>query len=164
MMAGRARSRGTKEWAGAVFGETSLSEVQAVLLIFAHSVQETVLRCRGNLTIIATQDAAADDEVVAFGIIAVSDAAAAAGGVSIPGPILNPEASWLWHQYVPLAAGSSASPLDDAIGTNRLVEIDTKSMRRLGANESLILVGERDSTAFASVQVNGGLRVLSLFG
>ena len=108
-----------------------------------------------------TPDSAADDDIVGMGLIVLNSNAVAVGGVSVPGLINNPEASWLWVQYVPLNAGS-AGLLGDDIGSVARIELDTKAQRKLGINEVLALVGESDALEYASITVNGGIRALAM--
>jgi len=159
MARGRAGPRGTKAWDGFTFNETALALTQVVLGFTAAGEPVTFLRNRGNILVKGTPDAATDDDIVGFGIITVSDNARAVGGSSVPGPIADPDAPWIWHQYVPLQAGS-AGLLGDDIGSIVRVDIDSKAMRRMTPNENLILVGELSTGLFSTVTVNGGLRSL----
>ena len=137
---GGIRSRATrlsKVWSNIVpFAPTGLSGVQAILGSFAlieGALQDaTVLRCRGNLFVTAVPDAATDSDTVGLGICVVTEAAAAVGGTSVPGPI-NDQGydGWLWHQYVPLDALLLTAVDPQAITTNVRVEIDAKGMRKL---------------------------------
>ena len=157
----RSRSRGTKDWAGGVGSTVALTSTQAILLTFDDLEPITVLRIRGNFLIKGTPNNIADADVVGLGAIVVSDASAAVGGVSVPGPIADPSAPWLWHQYVPLQAGS-AGLLGDDIGSVVRVEVDSKAMRKLGLAEKLVIVGELSTGEYATVLVNVGIRTLAL--
>ncbi len=159
-----ARRSGTKEWTGLNFGFVSLSATQAVVGSVVHDVMETVLRIRGNLLLVATANAAQDDDVAGLGFIVASDNAIAAGGASLPGPINDPDAPWLWHQYVPLGVVAVTAADDTAIGTFARVEIDSRAMRKATRNEGVVFMAELSTGEFASIQMTGGFRVLSLFG
>jgi len=160
----RGGSRGVKEWGGGPFAITTLTTTQAVLATFSESGSpSTILRIRGWVTVKGTPNATGDDDVVGLGIIIVELAAASAGGVSVPGPINDEGSPWIWHQYVPLQAGS-AGLLGDDIGSVVRVEIDSKAMRKMGINQRLILVGELTTGEYAFVSVNGGFRALVLHG
>jgi len=93
----------------------------------------------------------------------VSEQAGAAGGVSVPGPISDEDASWLWHRYVVMNAGTAALTGDD-IGSMVRGVIDSKAMRKKKVNESLILVGQLFTGLYAAVEVNGGFRILIQHG
>ena len=156
-----ARARRLYDWAGFVFGATTLSVTQSILGSFIDIEPVTFMRHRGNLYVKATPDATGDDTVVGLGLIVVSDNAAAAGGASVPGPINDPDAPWVWHQYVPLDAGTAGLTGDD-IGSNVRVMIDSKAQRKVGINETMILVGELSLADFASVRLSGGVRALAM--
>ena len=162
MARGRSGSRGLKDWGGVNFGSTTVSLTQAQMGTSLLDVEPvTLLRIRGNLLVKGTPNAVADDDVVGLGFIVATDNAVAAGGASLPGPILNPDAPWIWHQYVPLSAGS-AGLLGDDIGSVVRVDVDSKAMRKLGISEQLVLVAEISTDEYASVTLNGGFRVLAL--
>jgi len=125
--------------------------------------QSTVIRLRGQIRVSGIPNAAADNDVIGLGIIVVSDAAFGVGGLSVPGPIADPDAPWIWHQYVPIDVVSETVAKDTSLGALVTVEVDSKAMRRFGANETLIIVGEiATPQTFSSVVVNGGVRALIL--
>jgi len=160
----RGGSRGVKEWGGGPFAEQALSITQGLLATFFEAGSpSTILRIRGQFVVKGTPDAVTDDDVVGLGLIVISEAAAVAGGASVPGPINDEGSPWIWHQYVPLVAGQAAL-LGQDIGSIVRVEIDSKAMRKLGINERLALVGELTTGSYAAVSVTGGFRILVLHG
>ena len=112
------------------------------------------------MLVVATPDAATDSDVAAFGIIVLDQRAIGVGGASIPGPLADSGADWLWYSLVPLDAGGGTGSNAGSQTATRVVEIDSRAMRKMGTEEGLILVGEIDSGDFASVTVTGGLRAL----
>ena len=160
----RTRSRGTKEWSGVALAPLALTTTQALLVAFAHDLQETILRIRGQFLATGVPDTAFDDETVGVGAIVVTDNAVAAGGVSLPGPISDPDASWIWHAYMPLMSLATTSASDVALGCFDRVIVDSKAMRKSNRNESLAFVGQLATGDFGSVRIQGGVRVLSLLG
>ena len=150
-----------KTWGGVTGTQDSLTATQALLwgTGFTVSSVSTLLRLRGSYIIKGTPDAVVDDVVVGIGIGIVSTDAAAVGGVSVPSPLGDPDWSWVWHQYVALAAGQTAL-LGQDIGSVVRGEIDSKAMRKMKPNESLVIVGQLSTSDYASVIINGGLRVL----
>ena len=164
MARGHGRSRGTKEWSGTTFPLTTLTTTQAVLASFSHDVTETILRVRGALMVVGIPNAAFDDDVAGFGLIVVTDQALAAGGASIPGPIADPTASWMWHQYVPLTSVAATAASDVGLGLWARIEIDSKAMRKVDRNQTMVLVGELDTGEFNIASVSGGIRILALHG
>ena len=155
----RSRNRPTRNWIGGPFALTSLTATQSILAQITVGEAETIVRIRGFYLIKAIPDAATDDEVVGLGLIVVSDQAAAAGGTSVPGPIATIGVQWLWHNYVPLNAGQAALSGAD-LGSMVRGVIDSKAMRKMGPNDSLVLIGELSTGLYSAVEVNGGFRVL----
>ncbi len=163
-MARQVRSRPMlKTWTGVTMGETSiLSTTQAALggIGITVSSRSTLLRIRGNILVKATPDAIGDDAVAGLGIAIVSTDALVVGGTSLPGPLGDPDwPGWIWHQYVPLMAGSASLGGDD-IGSFVRVPVDSKAMRKMGPNESIAVIGHLSAVTYAAVVVNGGFRFL----
>ena len=156
------RQRMSKVWAGAVFGESTLTVTQKLLTSIsgASAVDETVLRSRGEVLIVGVPDAVTDDEVVGLGLMVVTLDAAGVGGVSLPGPIANLDADWLWHQLVPLASAAVTAGSDSAIGLVVRVPIDSKAMRKVPLNRTVVLVAELSTGEMSEVRVNGAIRIL----
>ncbi len=160
---GGSRSRGTKSWTGTNWNDAAPTVTQVVIGTFTGLEEETLLRIRGNGVISGVPNADGDSDVYGIGLMKVTDQAAAVGGASVPGPIANPEADWIWHQYVPMIVGISgagASPAPVVVS----FEIDSKAMRKVNRDETLILVHEITSGQFASYLASGGMRALSLHG
>jgi len=157
----RSQRRRRYDWAGLIFGATSISGTPNPIVGFSDTEDVTVVRVRGNVFIQATPNAIADDDVIGLGLIVVTDQAFAAGGASVPGPIANMDAEWMWHQFVPLKAAGTALAGND-IGTNVRVEVDTKAQRILKVNQTLAFVLELDTGEFTSVQATGGIRALAM--
>ena len=154
-----------KTWCRVNFPAVGLTTTQAVLASCGVSelsaIDATVLRTRGDLLIAAIPDASTDSDVVGLGMAIVTDNARAAGGTSLPGPI-NDESSdvWFWHRYVPLDAVSLTAGDPTAITLNVRVEIDSKAMRKLVADQDAVLMAELVSGAFQNVAILGGIAVL----
>ncbi len=125
------------------------------------ALDATVLRSRGWAFLVAVPNAADDEEVIGLGLVVVNEAAQGVGGASLPGPIadINSDA-WLWHALIPMDGSTLTAADPQAIGTNRYVEIDSKAMRRVAADQTVVLVGERSQSSFASVSVLAGMSTL----
>ncbi len=152
-----------KFWGGGIFAApATLTATQQILAtLLANSVAtRTLLRCRGALYVDGISDAAGDVATVGLGIIVVQQAAAAVGGTSIPGPIGDIDADWLWHKFVNLHSNEVSAVSDTALGLNQIVEVDSKAMRIVKSDQSIILVGETTGQTLASVHASGGVRVL----
>ena len=121
----------------------------------------TLMRSRGQLLVTGAPNAAGDAEIVGLGLIVVSAAALAVGGSSVPGPILDQGADWLWHHYVPMnAEGATAESVSGYGFIGWQVIVDAKAMRRVPPDHAVALIGELDQGSFANVQVTGGIRFL----
>ena len=167
-MANRIRSRsfavgrGVKRqtlWIGSTSpqtGETALAAGSAVLFARVSAAQVsdvaplTWVRNRGLFSVRSDQQITSEEVHGAFGIAVVSEAAAAAGVGSIPTPIT--ESDWdgwmVWqpfahHMHVATAVGFS----EPSAGR---FDYDSKAMRKMADQESLVFVVENQNT-------NGGL-------
>ena len=164
----RARGRSTqlrKSWsnmtpATAVAIGATQAVIGSVSIAESSLVAPTLLRSRGNLLVNAVPDAATDSDTIGLGLIVVHTNALAAGGASLPGPIADQGADWLWHMYVPLdAAGATAEAAVNNWNLMR-IEVDSKAMRRVPEDHAVVCMGEVDAGLFASVSVTGGIRFL----
>ena len=113
----------------------------------------TFVRVRGVLTI-APQTAAADlDFAGALGFGIVSDQAFGIGITAVPGPVTD--ASWDgWFVWMPFSYRLEVvgAPTDTLILLKDFI-IDSKAMRKIHGNETLVVMTESVSGAFtASVQ------------
>ena len=160
----RVGSRGVKVWAGLSFDSVTIGMTQALIASFVTGTKSTILRMRGELLLSGIPNAAGDSDVLGLGVMLVSDQALAAGGVSLPGPIANPDAGWIWHQYVLIRSEAASAVSDVALGIFSRITLDSKAMRKVGPNQAVALIGEATTGEFGSVSVLGGMRLLSLAG
>jgi len=117
----------------------------------------TVVRTRGQVSINGGTGQSADLEIVgAFGLAVVSDRAFAAGVASIPGPFSD--AGWdgwfVWRSF------NFTQEFLDATGiflnfVNQ--EVDSKAMRKVTDDETIVLVAESQSGA---LKISMPLRML----
>ena len=148
------------EWDGGAFDVYSLNTTQLVTAKIDFTTAGTIMRMRGSLLCHGVPDAVTDQQVVGLGLIVVSTDAATVGTTSVPGPISDPDASWAWHQFVPLQSGFSSENGSDLAAIER-IELDSKAMRKFKPNMSLVFVAQLSGgSAFAGVNLNGGFRVL----
>ncbi len=109
-------------------------------------IKPTVVRTRGNVSI-RPQTFAADLAISgAYGICVVSDEAFTAGAASIPRPF--DDASWdgwfVWRSF------EDFWEFGDATGMRRqsiVQEVDSKAMRKVSENETVVLMCESQSGA-----------------
>ena len=105
-------------------------------------VRPTVIRTRGQVSVRPAAGVFGDIEVHgAYGVCIVNTDAFAAGVASIPGPVTDADWSgfFVWRPFTfALEAG-------DATGVTRISfeqEVDSKAMRKIGQNETLVQVCE----------------------
>ncbi len=156
-------SRMPKTWSSFTnAGQVAISTTQSVVSIQTPATvhTRTLLRSRGEILLVGTPDAATDSDVVGLGLIIVNENAGGVGGVSVPGPINDPEGAWLWHQFVPLDAVGQTAATADSAGAIVRVPVDSKAMRKIGVDEAICLVAELSSGDFASVTLTHGIRLL----
>ena len=107
----------------------------------------TIARTRGNVSI-KPEAVASDTELIgAVGFGVVSSEALAAGVASIPEPFTDADWSgwFVWRSF------SYDFEFSDASGLNYPdwnFEVDSKAMRKVGPNESAVIVAESFSGAF----------------
>ena len=165
MARSRSNTRQSKSWIGVTVNDIDVSSVTQVLLgSVVHSegtgFTSTVLRTRGQLLLMGDPTAVTDTDVIGLGLIVVQENARIAGGVSLPGPIKDIGADWFWHQLVSMDGAGSVSELGPWGAQTRLIEIDSKAMRRWPEDSDVVLVAEALSGDFASIQATGGIRLL----
>ncbi len=102
----------------------------------------TILRCRGLLQCGLDVNTQIDDSVkLGFGLGIIStDGFVSQSTATLPDPSGEPEYPWLWWYELTLWSEATATG-DPAFGSGtRMVEIDTKAMRRVKPGETLTLI------------------------
>ncbi len=99
----------------------------------------TVMRMRGR--VLANLDAGAVDErvIVACGLIIVN-ANAAAAVATMPHPVTDGKAMWIWHDFVEVSSGAEAAIINEGLFDR--IPIESKAMRRFKPSEVLVFVAE----------------------
>ena len=122
----------------------------------------TLVRTRGLIQLALTANTAAGDGFQgAFGICKVSADAFAVGVTAVPSPLDDMDwDGWLWYSFFTLIQGSVFSAQVSAGFGNKEMVIDAKAMRKVGLNETFILVGEFVETGTASMLVSADSRAL----
>ena len=123
----------------------------------------TIVRIRGMMSLTLTVATAIGDGFVgASGICLVSDEATAIGATAVPGPISEADwDGWMWHQFWDVRA-VTATIADgvNAHGASKVLEIDSKAMRKLPDGWTLIGVTEVVESGTASVEIQAKTRML----
>ncbi len=157
-------TRLSKFWSRQSLSGTVVSTTQSALAasVITEGVQDvTLLRARGDFLVVAIPDAASDNDVLAMGLIVANQSAITAGGVSLPGPILDQDSdAWLWHSYVGLDAVTATAGTDVEGSLIARVHLDSKAMRKVQADQGVVLMAELVGGAFAAVEVSGGCAFL----
>ena len=107
----------------------------------------TVVRNRGILAVNSTAVAIDQNVVGAYGIGIVTQQAFAAGVASIPGPWTDSD----WDGWMVLIPFSFRYDITTDVGrliTTREITIDSKAMRKMEANETLVAMVESQAVAF----------------
>ncbi len=145
--AGRKR---LSEWIGpADQAYVAVASAGATLIGFA-SFEEptTIVRTRGAISVIPQTSAADVDIVGAFGIGVVSTEAFTAGIASVPEPFSDAD----WGGWYVWRSFSSRFEFLDATGTILPAfnfEVDSKAMRKVASNETLVMVAEAQVGAYS---------------
>jgi len=108
----------------------------------------TIVRTRGMIGVRPDSGVAADTAFVgAFGIGIVSDQAFAAGVASVPGPFDQGD----WDGWFVWQSFQATWDFNSAVGVEPLeveYEIDSKAMRKVSDNETVVFVAESQAGAF----------------
>jgi len=112
-------------------------------------LKPTVVRTRGEVSLGPGAGVESDVEIVAaYGLCVVSDQALAAGAASIPDPF--DDAGWDgWFVWRSIHLTQEASGTPATITLNSVQqEVDSKAMRKVSDNESIILMAASQGGAF----------------
>jgi len=106
----------------------------------------TIVRTRGLLSVRPTAFSADLDVSGAFGIAIVSDQAFAAGAASVPGPFTDQDWDG-WFVWMPMLYRYEFGDLTGQALISKELVIDSKAMRKVGANETVVVVFEAQAGA-----------------
>ncbi len=126
----------------------------------------TIVRIRGQVNLqlmLATNSG--DGFTGALGLGIVNSQAFAAGAASIPGPHSQPEwEGWMWHQFFHMrgvAAQAQGADVSRNVTADRVIEVDTKAMRKFSDNQILFgMIELVDETGTANITTVADTRVL----
>ncbi len=159
MAARRRDGRMSKSWLGmAVVTANRVitatqSAVSSGIALPEGAEDSTILRVRGEILVVGVPNAATDVDTIGLGLIVVQTNAFTVGGTSLPGPIDQAGADWMWHRYVHLDAVTLTAGDPQAITVNERIIVDSKAMRRFPQGTTVAFVGEATTGDFASVEV-----------
>ena len=161
---GRSQRRETV-WGGISFFETTIATTSTAVLITSLSAgflamrPFTIIRTHIHLWLRSDQAAAQEFQRAALGAAVVSDQSVAIGVTAVPTPITDSDSDlWFLHQFwaAPVRIGTDATGIYRAAYQ---VEFDSKAMRRLTGDESIVVVVENGSAANGA-QYNLSFRML----
>ncbi len=146
---GRRQARLT-DWIGpAIQGSVNVASGGASIISSASfDAPATIVRTRGNVAVIPQSFAADLNVFGAIGVGIVSDEAFNAGVASIPEPFADADWSgwYLWRSFsYTLELGDATSIMT----VNWNFEVDSRAMRKVGSNETLVVVAESQGGAFS---------------
>jgi len=153
----QSRSRPNRAWAGVSDTGNNIAGSTKVLLgsiaLSNSNIDETVLRFVGDMWVRSDQVVATEQQIGAFGMIVVSDAAVAAGAASIPGPIADIGDDG-WFVFVPFV---QQFVFADATGFvpngDTRYHFDFKSKRIVQEGEKIALMFENIAGQGLSVSI-----------
>ncbi len=155
-----------KSWAGAVDMANGIAGASTKVLLGSISasvatIDETILRTVGIVTVKSDQGIATEDYSGAFGMMVVNDRAITAGAASIPGPITDIGDDG-WFVYVPFANDFlflDGTGFEDRRST--VLNFDSKAKRVVEDGFSIALMVESTAASEGFV-LSVILRVLSM--
>ncbi len=116
-------------------------------------IGSTVVRIRGAFGArLASSGNMANAAEVIGGIMVVTVDAQAIGPTAVPNPFGDADASWLWYSELIMQGDGS----NDLAQVNQAM-VDVKAMRKLRANEVLVLAFENRSNVIADIMMTGRL-------
>jgi len=139
-------SRRKTTWFSAVFTVNTLASGSPIVLTSLNAAALalrpfTIVRTRGALLIASDQEAADEQQRVAYGEAVVSDEAVAVGTTAIPGPI-SESGSNLWYVYQALMGNFRFITGSGFVQNNQQIEIDSKAMRKVEVGQDIVQMAE----------------------
>ena len=113
----------------------------------------TIVRTRFMIFMRSDQAAALEQQSAAVGLAVVSDQSVGVGVTAVPTPITDmPSAMWFVHQLI----FGDESELTDRTKSKRVIEIDSKVMRKVEVGQDIIVVVETSATSSGAIIQIGG--------
>ena len=159
----------TKMWIGAGVGSTTIvASADQVIFTYSAAVLTlrpfTILRTRMTCSFESDQSTAAERPEGDFGIIVVTETAAALGTTAIPDPSStdgNPEADWFVHQPMMTTIQVSGTPGVAWSPAASYYTIDSKAMRKVGPDDDAVGIFSETSGSGA-VLISRGRQLIQL--
>ncbi len=135
--------RRSPEWSGLMVrsvneGQGTTQSLGSVVAVgIAALVNQTIVRLRGSVHVRFIPGAVDDAQVLGCGLMLVNSDAFVAGSASVPSPVEDLDAAWIWHHLFTLAPALEATGSDDSLALWHTIEIDSKAQRKFKPNETL---------------------------
>ena len=164
-MANRSTGRKTDyEWTGLAAGAATTGAITTAGFfqeLVAINISTTLYRLRGEVLAHLTTSVAANAvKALGIGIKVVSQDAVSSGAGAMAKPLANLSADWIWHGFILLTRNTTTETESAGLVSQRLT-IDSKAMRRMKPNQSLVLVIDPVNLAGSeTAEVSFGVRAL----
>ena len=142
---------------------SSVARLWSTAVVLATAENITIVRIRGIIHLVV-QTASANGAGFrgAIGIGIFPTAAVTAGVASLNIPNSDPDwGGWMWHQFFDVR--SITATIADGVNAGVLhqrIEIDSKAMRKMGPQQSLVGITEVVESDTASMEIQAQTRVL----
>ena len=139
-------ARRATEWTGTLEAAVTFTGVGAgaksLLLTADQLAPSTIVRTRGIVTLKSDQFAASEDQIGALGVAVVTTTAAGVGVTAMPGPMSDESSDkfYVLEMFGNTMQLGSAVGFDPRFGITR--EIDSKAMRKVDNEETLVVIWE----------------------
>ena len=152
----------TKIWVGAGVGETTLAASATTLIGTAGAAilalrPFTIFRTRMDVLYRSDQAAVSESPFGTLGLIVVTDNATTVGVTAIPNPSGvsgDQDASWLVWQGLSVSF-TFLSSVGFYADSGHHYTIDSKSMRKVGANDDIAIMVDQENAVGSTIVTNG---------
>ncbi len=157
----RSGRRPDYSWSGQSFVHAAMGTTTVATSLFTIGLASTIVRFRGRLRGYLNTAAAADSEkLLACGLILLNADTAAAGAASMPEPLSDRDADWIWTDFLTMATVDTTEGSGGGMQFDTIV-LDNKSMRRARPSEVVVFVCQPvDLGGTETATVFGGLSML----
>jgi len=122
---------------------------QATPALLVGLTPSTIVRTRGILEFHTDNLAATESQSGCLGVGIVNEQAQTVGVTALPGPETDP----LWEGWFVLQPFRSHTSINTAVGFDapggRMLDVDSKAMRKLDSSDGLVIMVENNSGSFA---------------
>jgi len=153
-------TRRTSQWVGLGVAAGTISSGTTLIASFNAGILAlrpfTIVRTHLEISLSSDQTVASEGTMGAFSMQVVTDSASAAGVASVPTPLTQPSADFF--VYKPLVFEiivATAVGFEEHRGDQQLFHIDSKAMRKVGADDDMVMVYEQRVSTGAVIAMEG---------